>query len=104
MVYWVNAPAFGMQQYRLLLNAKGDIENLRRKLAKFCNETPEIVSQIQLLGSWDFEIRFEVEDGLEANDMRQQICRDFGRNLAAVKMINQFCELKFALYPFAEDN
>ena len=99
MPYSINPAAYGMLQFRLMMYTRGFGSAFRERLYAFCAKHPNVVSFVHFLGDWDYDCRIEVADARDANAIRQTLYETFGRELIAVKVIPQFEELKFTMYP-----
>ena len=90
-----------MQQFRLLAYARGVSAELREHLYAFASSHRAITYYIECLGSWDFELGVEVERAEQTTAVVEQIYRNFGPELAALKILPLFQHYKITNFPFA---
>lgn len=67
-------------------------EEKERKLITFCEMHPDIIAVVQCVGSWDFEIEFEVEDFDQFHNIMREIRNkfDFVRSYESVIITKEF--------------
>jgi DNA-binding Lrp family transcriptional regulator len=102
-MYSINIAELGLLQYRLLIHCRGWAPRLQKKLYSFFREHPRVVSAVSYLGAWDFDCRVEVKEPLEVTKVRQELFERFKADILSIKVIPQFREPKFNMYPFTVD-
>ena len=99
-IYEVRPDLYDVQQYKLLIYAKGVDPERTRKLENFALNHPNIVIFIECLGDWEYELSVEVEKANEITELTQQVYQEFGDSLTSIKVVPVFNRLKFSLFPF----
>ncbi len=99
--YWFpfEITKLGYQTFKLLLFARGFNESLSERLNIFCEKHQNISYLIRCIGSWDFEIGVDVEDGSRIAPITQEIFDLFGDQLTTVKVVPMFRVLKWNQLP-----
>ncbi len=99
-VYAVDAGAFGMLDYRLIVTMKYIDENTRNAFFSFCSKHPNIYSFMRCIGSWDFEIGMEVENRQQVVDIVQSLHESFSSAVRSIRSIPIFDCLKMSMFPY----
>lgn len=89
-IYTVNAAAFGMQSFKLLVYTKNLDSALTAKMSEFCHLHPNITTLIDCLGSWGYEISVEVHRPEEVSRLVQQMYEQFGNAIQTIKTLTKF--------------
>jgi DNA-binding Lrp family transcriptional regulator len=103
-IYGINVQELGILQFRLLIHCRGWLPSLQKKLYLYFKQHRQIVSAVTYLGAWDFDCRVEVENPLEVTKIRQELFERFKSELLSIKVIPQFREQKFNMYPFSVED
>lgn len=99
--YNFKSSAVGVDRHRFLLTASSYSDKLRRQMFRFAASEKVVVSYLHLVGSWDFEIRVEVNSNKEAGLFGKKIASKFGDELSAVLSLPQYDEVKVNYFPTA---
>ena len=98
--YGVNAGVFGMQTYRLLIYMKQVSLAAKRELHSFCTTHRNVFAFIECLGSWDFEVKVEVESSEQLTEVMELLYERFGTTLQTIKVLTVLNTRKLEFYPF----
>ena len=98
--YGVNAGVFGMQTYRLLIYMKRISLEAKRELHAFCRQHRNVFAFIECLGSWDFELKVEVESAEQLTEVMELLYERFGTALQTIKVLTVLQTRKLEFYPF----
>ena len=93
-VYGMVSHRFGIQTYRLLIYTRGLGEQAWKKMHAIAKSEPNVVLLVQCLGSWDFEMLIEVEEGRTVDSVLQSLYRELGNELLSIKTLPLFRFLK----------
>lgn len=89
-VNFISARELGMQTYKLLLAMRGVRSALGAKVRAFCDAHPHVVSMIECLGSWDFEITIEVHAPADAVTLVEEISSRFANEMSDIHVLPIF--------------
>lgn len=98
--YELNPKVIGAQGYRLLIYLKAMSSKFREAFYRHCEEEKHIFAIIECVGSWDFELKVEVEDDDELHVLIGKLYEKFPRDLREVKTLTVFDTPKLSFYPF----
>lgn len=98
--YGVDARTFGMQPYRLLVYLKQVSLRVKRDFYSFCADDPQIFALIECLGSWDFEVKAEIEQPTELIALLDRMYAAFGGAIQSISVLNVLGTRKLQFYPF----
>jgi DNA-binding Lrp family transcriptional regulator len=101
-LYQIDATKFGVQAFRLLIEAKSVSRSMRERLLSFCATHRCICYLVECLGAWDYEVGLEVAEGSEAVEVAQLIQHQFLGDLARVQILPLFGHTKIRNYPFVK--
>ncbi|MCB0334956.1 MAG: AsnC family transcriptional regulator [Bdellovibrionales bacterium] len=91
--YWINPKVTGVNEFRLHVSLCSITTELNRKLFEFSKSHPNILTALRLIGSWDFDLRVEVQDALAASELAQTLKTTFPE-ISHVAIIPNFGILK----------
>lgn len=98
--YTVDATAFGMLVYKILLSSNTTSRQLSERMREFCRDHPNVVHMVHCFGAWDYTIEIEVESPQSAVGINQEIIEHFEGAIFESRLIPKFSDLKVSLYPF----
>lgn len=98
-IYHVNAAAFDMESFKLLVYTKGLDSALTERIAKYCSVQPNVTTLIDCLGSWGYEINVEVKRPEELSRIVQQLYEYFGSSIHTIKTLTKFSYPKVRFFP-----
>ena len=93
-IYGVYPQKLGHHAFRLLLQTTNVNAQDSADLQKFCEQHPNIVVLLETVGSWDFELRIEVEHAEQCTGVINQIRQQLGKNLIKLETLPIFRYLK----------
>ena len=89
-----------MHVYRLLIFVNALNLDLKERFSQFFEGHRNVVSFVHCIGSWDYELRVEVQDPQEIVQLKQQLYELFGNDISTVKVLPMFSDIKISNYPF----
>lgn len=98
--YEVNPQQIGAQGFRLLIYTKAMHGKFRAEFRAHCEADPNIFAVIECVGSWDFELKVEVERAEELHQLTGKLYESFPRDLREIKVLTVFDTPKLSFYPF----
>ena len=98
--YGIDASVFGMQTYRLLIYMKQVSLAAKHELHEFCTAHRNVFAFIECLGSWDFEVKVEVETSAQLTEVMELLYERFGSALQTIKVLTVLRTRKLEFYPF----
>jgi len=98
-LYYVDAEALGRESYKLLIYTKGLELNFTAQLYKFCMSHPEVVSMIDGLGVWGYEIGVEVSRGEQVTGIIQDLYDSFPNLINTIRPLKKFQYPKVRFFP-----
>lgn len=98
-IYAVDPGLFEMQQFKLLIYAKGINPELTKSLTAFCAAQINVPSLIECSGSWDYEIGIDVKNAELVSFFVQELYEHFGTVINTVKILTRFRDSKTRWYP-----
>lgn len=98
--YEINPEKIGFMGYRLLIHAKALRKTLRERLYKYCSAHPHIFAIIECVGTWDYELKIEVESDAELHDLLGDLYEKFSTDILEIKTLRVFSTPKLSFYPF----
>lgn len=96
--YRVDARKLGYQTYKLFLYAKGFERAFADNLRAFCRKHQWIVSFIECIGSWDFEIGVDARSPEGVIPVIRMLYESFPDHIATIKTVPVFKVQKFQQY------
>lgn len=100
MALGLDVTKLGMQPYRLLLYVTKLGTGIRRELRRYCAEQQNVFALIECLGSWDFELKVEVDSPADLISVTNSLYDRFGNDLHTIKVLSVLRTRKLAFYPF----
>ena len=88
-----------IQEYRLLIYAKGIEPERTSELFEFAKKHKNIVVFAECLGNWEYELSVEVESPQQVLLLTQEIYEKFGNSINSIKSVPILERLKFSLFP-----
>ena len=98
-IYAVDPGQFEVQQFKLLIYAKGINPELTKSLIAFCADQPNVPALIECSGSWDYEIALDVKNAELVSAFVQELYERFGAVINTVKTLTRFRDVKVRWYP-----
>ncbi len=98
-VYGMQVQKIGMLSYRLLISLRRSSENIRARVAAFCDRSVSVVVCNEIFGSWNYEILAEVRDTNEIVEVVQELYESLQDDIAGIKTLPLFQFLKVTDYP-----
>lgn len=89
-IYYISARKLGLQTFKLLLYARGADPAFAAKLLNFCLKHKNVVSFIECLGNWDFEVTVEVLENKEMIELISLFYDNFGQYLTDIEVLTVF--------------
>ena len=90
----------GFLVYRLHLTLKGTSISLKKAIYEFCKDHVSIVSMMNCVGPWDFEIKVECQTQFEVDSVVQSLYSSFGKYVQEIELVSLDKTSKLAYYPF----
>jgi DNA-binding Lrp family transcriptional regulator len=100
-IYNVDAALCDMESYKLLLYTKGLNREFTFNLAAYSLSHPNIVTLIDCLGSWGYEMNIEVRRAQEVTTIIRELYERFGDSIHTIKTLTKFAYPKVRF--FVED-
>ncbi|HIH10461.1 MAG TPA: Lrp/AsnC family transcriptional regulator [Candidatus Diapherotrites archaeon] len=92
---------FGIESYRLLLTLSKMDGKVRKRVFSYANENPRIWLAAETVGSWNFELVFEVENHAELERELAQLRGMLGGMISRMEILIMFSEdYYFNSWPF----
>jgi DNA-binding Lrp family transcriptional regulator len=98
-VYGFDSRAVGRESYKLLVYTKGLDSSFSAEMHKFCLAQPDVVSLIDCLGVWGYEIGVEVTHGQQVNKITQDLYDAFPNLITTVRPLTKFRYPKVRFFP-----
>lgn len=98
--YELNPETIGAMGYRLLLHTPTNTNKLRQALYNHCEKSKHIFALIECFGSWDFELKLEVESDQELQEEIGKLHEAFNTELRDIKILRVISTPKLRFYPF----
>ena len=99
-VYAVTPWRYGYQSYRLLIAAASLSPAFQDALYQYAARHPQVVSLVQTLGRWDYELGVEVAESTHFPEIVQELKGRFSDHIRAATALPVFRFLKGVTYPF----
>jgi DNA-binding Lrp family transcriptional regulator len=98
--YELNPETIGAMGYRLLLHTPANTHKLRQQLYAYCEKSKHIFALIECFGSWDFELKLEVESDQELQEEIGKLYEAFTEHVRDIKILRVISTPKLRFYPF----
>ena len=99
-LFGVRAGAFGVSMHDIMISTQSSGPRLGERMHSFCLNEPNVVGLACCLGSWQFELRVEVEDSRELMALCNRIKATFGDEVMSLRTHTMVRELKYMKLPF----
>jgi len=96
----LNLNKLGYKIYKILLNFKGLDENNEEKIVDYIKKHKFGTQYLKLIGSWDAELEFEMEEGDEIYEHLGKFREEFGQLITQYEIILISDNYKLNYYPF----
>lgn len=90
----------GYRLYKVLLRLQNSSEQKEKELMYFVKHHPNGVQILKLLGNWDFELEFEVNDEEQLHEVLLEIRNKFSSIIRDYDILSIHKEHKLNYYPF----
>lgn len=98
-IYGVDSARVGRESFKLLVFTKGLDSNFSANLHAFCALRSEVVSLIDGLGAWGYEIGVEVISGEDVMDLIQDLYDAFPGLINTIRPLTKFRYPKMRFFP-----
>ncbi len=102
MATGIDSTKLGMHPYRLLLFFSKVGAGLRDELFIFAAQNPNIFAVMECLGSWDFELKVEVDSPGSLTSLLDAVYERFGSIVRTIKVLSVLGTAKLAFYPLRD--
>lgn len=99
-MYSFHASHIGVQNYLLLIYARGFGAEFSSRLYQFCIQHPQCTNMKECFGGWDFEIGIEVMHHQALLDLKNALFEAFPREVQSLRLLSRFTTHKYDFYPF----
>ncbi len=99
--YQLNLRQHGVQIYKLLLYTRGMNSKGRSELYQACAAHPYIITFMETIGPWDFELRLEAPGFENFASISQSLIDQFGFWISKTQLLPLFGFLKSSNFPFS---
>ena len=97
--YSLDLPSLDLRRYVFLIQEKSYNPTFRRKIFQFCREHPHVPSLIHCVGSWNFELSFDLPRDKKLSEVRQELFDEVGIEDERITMLEYFKTIKLSPYP-----
>ncbi len=97
--YRINSEVFNKQCYRILVFARQLNFEVRKRFLSWAEQEPALLTIVQNVGSWDFELRIETTSGRAANDIATSLAAKFDSHISKLEIMPEFQYFKLDNYP-----
>lgn len=98
-LFGVRVGSFGYSMHDIMLSTQSSGPRLAERMHAFCLNEPHVIGLACCLGSWQFELRVEVEDSRELMGICNRIKATFGDEVMNLKTHTMVRELKYMKLP-----
>ncbi len=98
-IYLRNTRLMGTSEFKLLVSVANRTSKLRDALRGFAKSQPNVITFVELMGDWDFELGVEVEHPADISAVCDVLRRTFSTELSRVEIVPMLRELKIACFP-----
>lgn len=99
VVYLRNTQLMGTVEYKIFVSVFNRSAVIRRKFYDFAVAQPNVITFVELIGAWDYEIGVEVESPSAVSGVCDALRLTFGAELSRVDVVPLLRELKVACFP-----
>ncbi len=99
-MFELNPSEIGRQMHKIIISTKSWRSGFFNELVTYAASHPCTVALYSGAGQWDFELNIEVADNSEISSVSTGLLQKFGNNIASLKVIPKYRDLKHVLVPF----
>jgi DNA-binding Lrp family transcriptional regulator len=99
----IDIKELGYQTYKLFIVAHNLTQEKKRRFSAYCRQHPHIIFYVEVVGRWNFEINYELEDQQQLRDEIIELRSAFSDiivDIESIVLLNTY--VKYNHYPFAK--